>query len=243
MSLFLIFVSLLAGILTVLAPCVLPLLPIIIGSISTSKDKKRIYLILASLVISLTTFSLLLKGSTLLIQVDQQVWKNISGFIILIFGLIYIFPTIWENIQSSIGLRDKSDKLLNQSGDGESPISAILIGLSLGPVFASCSPTYSLILATILPASFINGLIYVLIYCFGLALSLYFIGLFGRKLTSKLRSVSNPNGWFKKTLGALFIIVGIMIIFSIDKKIEAYILQTPYLEPILNLENSLLKKR
>ncbi|MBP9132237.1 cytochrome c biogenesis protein DipZ, partial [Candidatus Saccharibacteria bacterium] len=64
-----------AGLLSVLAPCVLPLLPIIIGgSISgNKKDKKRPFIIAGSLAISLFLFTLLLKATTLLINIPPSV--------------------------------------------------------------------------------------------------------------------------------------------------------------------------
>ena len=63
----LLLISFIAGVLTILAPCVLPLLPVIIGgSISgKTKEKSRPYIIAASLAASLVVFTLLLKLSTL----------------------------------------------------------------------------------------------------------------------------------------------------------------------------------
>jgi len=64
----LIIVSFLAGIMTILAPCVLPLLPVILGaSASESEDKYRPYIIILSLIFSIVIFSLLLKFSTIFI--------------------------------------------------------------------------------------------------------------------------------------------------------------------------------
>ena len=94
----LILLSFFAGILTVLAPCVLPLLPIIIGSSVAAKDKNKPYWITLGLVVSITIFTLILKASTLLLNVDPFVWKIVSGGIVIIFGLIYIFPKVWEKI-------------------------------------------------------------------------------------------------------------------------------------------------
>jgi ABC-type lipoprotein release transport system permease subunit len=39
---------------------------------------------------------------------------------------------------------------------------------------------------------------------------------------------ANPKGWFKKSLGILFLIVGLAIIFGFDKKFESYILDQGY---------------
>jgi cytochrome c-type biogenesis protein len=230
-----------SGILTVLAPCVLPLLPIIIGSSVGSKDKTKPYLVTFGLVLSITLFTILLKASTALITIDPIVWKLLSGGIVILFGLNYIFPTIWSNLSDKLNLSAKSDQALHNVSENENPISSMLVGAALGPVFASCSPTYALIIATILPVNFTEGLFYIVIYALGLAVIMLGIALFGRKFTNRLRGFANPNGNFKKILGIVFVIVGLLIVTGLDKKIEtALITNSPF--DITKVEQLLLEK-
>ena len=112
----------------------------------------------------------------------------------------------------------------------------MLIGSALGPVFSSCSPTYGLIVATILPISFAKGLIYLIFYAIGLSATLLLVAFFGQTAISKLKWLSNPSGWFIKTVGALFIVVGIFVTFGIDKKVQAYVLNRGWYDPISNFE-------
>ena len=226
----LLLLSFIAGILTVLAPCVLPLLPVIIGSSLSSKDRAKPYLVTLGLVISISLFTLLLKASTLLLNVDPLFWKLVSGGIVLVFGLIYLFPGVWDSISIKLGLSSKSDQLLDHANKKKGWLGSLLIGGSLGPVFASCSPTYSLIVATILPVSFVEGLVYILVYVLGLALVMLAVALLGRKLTNRLKIVANPNGWFKKILGIIFLIVGISIVTGFDKQIKTNILNSGYFD-------------
>ena len=72
-------ISFFSGILTVLAPCVLPLLPVILGGSLAGQSKKRPYIIITSLIVSLLLFTLLLKASTILIHVDPIVWDYVAG--------------------------------------------------------------------------------------------------------------------------------------------------------------------
>lgn len=103
------------------------------------------------------------------------------------------------------------------------------MGFALGPVFSSCSPTYALILAIILPAGFVFGFLALISYTFWLALILFAIAIFGQKLIKNLKWASNPNGWFKKILGVVFVLVGLAIITWFDKKIETKILDAGFL--------------
>jgi cytochrome c-type biogenesis protein len=142
---FLLLGAFLAGILTVLAPCVLPLLPVIIGgSISgNTKDKRRPFLIAGSLAVSLIVFTLLLKATTLLINVPPQVITYVSGGIIVILGIATLFPLSYSILMARLGLEQRAQRLLGSGASNRSQIlGPIIIGAALGPVFSSCSPVY-----------------------------------------------------------------------------------------------------
>jgi cytochrome c biogenesis protein CcdA/thiol-disulfide isomerase/thioredoxin len=238
----LLFTSFISGLLTVLAPCVLPLLPIIIGSSVSGNAKWKPVRITLALAFSIIAFTLLLKVSTAFIGIDPIVWKYISGGIVIFFGLITLFPDIWNKISLSLGLSKNSDALLEKAGEKQGWAGDIAIGAALGPVFASCSPTYGLILATVLPVNFAEGLIYLAIYALGLATILLGIAILGRKLINKLKFAANPNGWFKKILGIIFILVGLSVITGFDKKVEAFVLDSGFFD-VTKIEQQLLPKK
>ena len=237
----LIITSFVAGILTVLAPCVLPLLPIIIGSSVGGNKRWKPFIITGSLVVSITIFTLLLKASTLLIDLPPNFWKYVSGGIILFFGIITIFPNLWTKFGLKLGLSNKSDGFLEKSAKKGGILGDILIGMSLGPVFSSCSPTYALIIATVLPVSLFKGIIYIIVYGLGLAFVLLLISLLGRGLVNKLKIVANPNSVFKKILGIIFIFVAIFIMTGFDKKIETAILEAGFFD-VSKLEQTIFEK-
>lgn len=235
--------SFVAGVLTLLAPCILPLLPVIIGgSILQQNPKdtslKRPLTIIASLLVSVILFTLLLKSSTALLGVPSTIWTSISGGIILLFGINLLFPALWESIMLKSGLVLKANKLLGSSQKKSGIKKDILLGASLGPVFNSCSPTYALIVAAILPASFIEGLAYLSAYVLGMGLGLLLIAIFGRALVSRIKELANPHGIFQKVIGVLFILVGLAIIFSIDKQIQSFVLQQGWYDPIMKIEQT-----
>ncbi|HXK52915.1 MAG TPA: redoxin domain-containing protein, partial [bacterium] len=103
------------------------------------------------------------------------------------------------------------------------------------------SPTYFVILAVVLPQSFWIGLLNLIFYAAGLVLVFSFVGLLGQRYLRQIKWISNPKGYFKKVLGATFIILGIFIIAGIDKKVETYILDLGFLD-ITNFETMLLSK-
>jgi cytochrome c biogenesis protein CcdA len=236
----LLILSCIAGMLTVLTPCVLPLLPIIIGgSMVDGKNLKKILTILTALSISIIIFTLLLKATTALIDIPNTVWKSISGGIVAFLGLTYVFPNIWENAFLS-RVSTVFNKLIGKGTVRGNAMGDVLVGMALGPVFTTCSPTYALILATVLPASFSLGFVYLLAYTFGLSLILFLVGYIGQSVAERLSVLSDPRGVFKKTMGIIFILVGISIWTGVDKEIEAWLLNLG-LYDVTRIEQSILR--
>lgn len=218
MELFLL--SFVAGILTVLAPCILPVLPVILsGSLSEQGSKWRPFIIVLSLGISIILFTLLLKVSSLFISVPPSFWTMVSAVIILLFGLTLVFPKGWDVLSFRLGLY-KTEGLIDKAKGKQGILGDILLGAALGPVFSSCSPTYALILATILPQSLGLGTIHLVVYSVGLIIPLLLIAYGGRAVVKKMKMLANPNGMFKKIIGIILLIVGIAILTGFDKQIQ-----------------------
>jgi cytochrome c-type biogenesis protein len=233
--------SLAAGVLTVAAPCVLPLLPVIVGgAIVQGVDERRArwrpYVIAASLAVSVVAFTLLLKATTALLGVPPQVWQAISGGIVILLGINLLFPTLWDRLSIVLGLQARSGAMLDRSVSRQSTTGDILTGAALGPVFSSCSPTYALIVAAVLPVSFAEGVLYVVAYAVGLAGMLLLVALLGRGLVRRLGWLANPGGWFRRTIGAIFVLVGIVVITGFDKQLQTWILDAGLYAPIAGLE-------
>jgi cytochrome c-type biogenesis protein len=219
--------SLISGGLTVFAPCALPMLPIIVGgSLKQAQNPtRRAFIISASLGFSVLIFSLLIKFSSLLIGVDASFWSKVSGSIILVLGIINLFPSLWMIISAKLKLMSSSEKRLTKSYQSSSKLEPVLTGFALGPVFSSCNPIYLFIISILLPQNIFKGIINLLAYCLGLSLMLLLLALGGQKIVTKLKLVANPKSWFRKILAISFIITGILIFTGTDKKIETWALK------------------
>jgi cytochrome c biogenesis protein CcdA len=88
---------------------------------------------------------------------------------------------VWESIPFVSALNRSSNKSLGTGFQKKSVWGDIIVGASLGPVFSTCSPTYFLVLATVLPVSLALGVTYLLSYTIGLCLSLLVIAFVGQK--------------------------------------------------------------
>lgn len=222
-----------AGILTALAPCILPLLPIVIGgSIDGSRSLKKPLTIVASLAASVIVFTLLLKASTSLLGVPTEAWQIVSGLLVITLGLIMLYPKIWEWLAVKTGAA-KLGSIKVKSG---STLNDVITGASLGPIFNSCSPTYLFIVGIILPGSFAQGFAAIIAYAIGLSLVLFVIAVGGRGVVQRLGWAANPHGTFRKVLGTLFIVVGLSVMLGLDKQLQTFILDKGWYAPISNLE-------
>lgn len=234
----LLILSFFAWVLTILAPCILPFLPVILwASVDDSKDKSKPYVIIASLMVSIIIFSILLKASTVLLWIDPIYWKLTSWIILILFWVVTIFPSVWHKV--SWKLTSKSNEQLNKNSQKKWLTWNILLWASLWPVFSSCSPTYAVILAVILPANFFTWFINLVAYAIWLGVVLLIIAVLWQKFVTKVKFLSNPKWWFKKILWLIFVLVWIAIITWFDKTIETFIIESWYIN-LTNFEQSIL---
>lgn len=211
---------------------------IIGGSVAGEGHWRRALAIVGALSASVFLFTLVLKVSTAFINIPALFWQLLSGGLLVIFGLVTIFPKLWDKIPGVNAVYRKANLALGSGYQRQGVWGDIIVGAALGPVFSSCSPTYFVILAAVLPVSLVTGTLYLLAYVIGLGLFLLVIAVAGQKLVNWLGIASNPDGWFKKAIGILFLIVGIAVIFGWDKKLEAALPGSAFGE--IGIEQSLL---
>lgn len=235
----LLIVSLIAGIISVLAPCTVSMLPILLARSADGKRTRSPLLIIGGLLGSIFIFSIILKASTALIGVPKEVWQIISGGIIIIFGVFTLSPDLWEKITGASGLQLLAQKKSASALQKKGKLADVLLGASLGPVFSACSPTYALIVASILPAKPVEGVLYLVVFLIGLGSMLTLITLAGSAAIKKLGWGINPHGWFKRVLGILFIILGIMLATGFDKTIQTDLINRGWFDWQVTLESKL----
>jgi len=238
----LLLISFAAGLLTVLAPCVLPLLPVIVGGSvrGGGRSYRRALTVTFALALSVVLFTLLIKASTVFIAIPQLFWKLFSGGIVLLFGLVTLFPGVWDKIPYMARASVGSNKLLGSGYTRHDVWGDVIVGAALGPVFSTCSPTYFLVLATVLPQHFFVGLVYLISYAVGLSAALLFISFVGQRLLEKIGTLADPHSIFKKVLGGVFLVVGIAIISGADKQFETFLLNAGIFD-ITKVEQQLLR--
>jgi cytochrome c-type biogenesis protein len=236
----LLIAAFLAGIFTILAPCVVSIIPILLARSADGSRSRSPFFVIVGLSVSIIIFTVLLKATSLLLGVPADIWKVISGGIVIIFGLFTLFPALWEWIVLKTRLIFKAQNTMGDAAKKRGAWGDVLLGASLGPVFSACSPTYALIVATVLPVSPLEGLGYLLVFVAGLALMLSLIANFGQALIKKLGWGINPRGAFRRVLGVILIAIGIMIVTGLDKALLGYLVENGWYDFQINLESLLM---
>ena len=222
-----------AGVLTTLAPCVLPMLPVIVGGSlnGSGSDRKRAYVITASLGVSVAVFTLALKATTALIDIPATTWAYLSGTLLILLGVVSLFPGLWERLSASLSLQARTTTGLADARQRSGFTGQILTGAALGPVFSSCSPLYAYVVVTVLPAEFGYGLLLLAAYVVGLCGTLLVIALLGQRFVRRMGWAADPHGWFRKFIGVSFILVGIFVFTGADKEVQAWVIENSPIWP------------
>ena len=216
----LLFSSFLAGFLTVIAPCILPLLPVVIGG-SLGGAKRYPFVVIGSLLISIIIFTILIEGISQITYIPDTVWRYISATLILIVGLSFLFSAYWAKLPLVSKLSISSNKALGKGAQKSGFIGDVIIGASLGPIFTSCSPTYLALVATIISKDFLQVLIYLVAFVVGLGLVLLFIALLGETVIQKLNAIERA----KKVIGVIIVVIAFFVYFGIDKEIGTFFVE------------------
>lgn len=223
-----------AGVLTTLAPCVLPLLPVIVGGSLTGgalTGARRALVVTVALGVSIVAFTLLLRASTALVGLDPRVWSGLSGGLLVALGLVGVFPGLWETMSGRLALQQRSTARLAGARGRDGLLGAVLTGAALGPVFSSCSPLYGYVLVTVIPARPSYGVLVLATYTAGLCLTLLAVALVGRRLVRRVGWLADAHGWFRRGVGLLFVLVGVLVLTGLDRDLQAWILEHSPLRP------------
>ena len=219
----LVFFSFIAGFVTILSPCILPILPVVLSG-SINGGHKRPIGIVTGFVLSFTLFTLFLSAIVRATGISADILRNISVVIILLFGATLLLP----NFQV---LMEKLFTRLASSVSGKTPKgngfwSGLLLGVSLGLIWTPCVGPIIASVITLAATSSVNGsaIIITFAYSLGTAIPMFVITYGGRTLLAKVPWLLKNTGNIQKVFGILMILVAIGMFFNLDRKFQTEVL-------------------
>lgn len=219
--------ALAAGMLSTLAPCVLPLIPILVGSALIAHRLGPLALA-AGLALAYALVGLLLASVGSVAGLDQGLLRQIGAVILLLFGAILLIPGLHSGFASATtGMSNAGQGVLDRFAP-RGLSGQFLVGLLLGLVWTPCvGPTLG---GAITLASQGQRLAEVgalmLVFGLGAALPLLILGALSRHALQRVRGRLLSIGHLGKVLlGGLFVALALLILTGADKVVETWLLE------------------
>ena len=213
-----------AGLLTLINPCVLPVLPIALAS-SLQGHRLGPVALTAGMSVSFVALGLFVSAIGPALGIYDDTIARIASVIMIAFGLVLLIPRLSESFATATaGFAASADTTMNDV-EGTSLAGQFMGGILLGAIWSPCiGPTLG---AAIGLASGGGSLAYagaiMLAFAFGVSTLILLLAYGARSAVMRsqgwLRSLAQKS---KPVLGAVFLIVGLGIFFNIHHMIDAW---------------------
>ena len=212
----------LAGLLSVLSPCVLPLLPIVFGAAASAHRLGPVALA-AGVAISFVAIGLFIATIGFSIGLDAGLFRSAAAVLLILIGLILTMPSLQQRVAVAAG--PVSNWAERQFGNFSIPGIAgqFCVGLLLGAVWSPCvGPTLGA--ASVLAAQgkdLGQVALSMLVFGMGAAFPLLILGFLSREALMRWRNRLHAAGTgAKMTLGVVLMLTGVFIVSGLDKTLE-----------------------
>ena len=219
--------ALLAGLLSILSPCVLPLLPIVLGT-AASEHRFGPLALAGGVALSFVSIGLFVATIGFSIGLDGDVFRTAAAIVMMGLGVILAMPSLQMRLAAAGGpVSNWADQRINGI-QSRGLAGQFGIGLLLGAVWSPCvGPTLGA--ASVLAAQGNSlGQVSATMIAFGMgaATPLVLIGLVSRQAMARWRNRLLSGGKSAKVgLGLLMILLGLMILTGADKSLETVLVE------------------
>jgi cytochrome c biogenesis protein CcdA/thiol-disulfide isomerase/thioredoxin len=218
MILLLVF-AFLAGLFTVLSPCILPILPAILSA-GTAQGRLRPLGIIIGLIASFTFFTLALTAIVQVTGISPNILRYGAIGLIFLFGLVMIFPRL-SNLFAQIttpfaNLGQVMTRPSNGFGGG------VIFGLALGLLWTPCAGPILAAITTLVATHAINLLtvLMTLSYSIGAGVPMFLIAYGGSKIIQSSQFLSLHAERIRQFFGCLMVMVALVLTFHWDMLLE-----------------------
>jgi cytochrome c biogenesis protein CcdA len=212
--------ALLAGVVTIAAPCTLPMLPILLGASVGQTSKVRPAMIAAGFVMSFSLVALALSAITRVFDFDPNVLRTGAAVLLLGFGLLMIWPAPFEWVTARFGGLTGGSVASRQGVLG-----GFVLGTTLGLVWTPCAgPVLGSILTIVATSKDMAwASVLLVVYAIGAAIPMLLIAYGGQAVTTRIRSLAQVTPKLQQGFGVVVIAFAIASYFQYDTLIVAWL--------------------
>lgn len=214
-------VAFISGLFTIIAPCIWPLLPLVLGSSITGGHKKPLGLTLG-IIVSFGFITLTISYIARIIPINLEILRILAVLVIAVLGAILIIPKLSAILEGYLS------RILGrfQSKQSNGFWGGFLTGLSIGVVWTPCAGPILATIAALSVTLSLNSQVILLtfFYLLGVGIPLFIFSILGRRVLTKTRVFSRYTHRAQQVFGVLMILTAIAIFANVDKSIEAKLL-------------------
>ena len=218
-----------SGIITILSPCILPVLPVVLSG-SVGGGKRRPLGIVVGFAVSFTIFTLSLTAIVQATGISADSLRYVAVVILILFGLVMIVPALKDRFQMLVSrVASRGAKRSSGAAGGRASTgfwSGVPVGISLGLVWTPCvGPIMASVITLALTQQIDGGAIIItLAYTIGTAIPMFAVMAGGRALLNRAKWLSRSTDKIQKVFGVLMVLVGVSIAFGWERRFQSAIL-------------------
>ena len=231
-----IFLEYIAGFVSIISPCVLPLLPIIIVS-SLNTHKKGPILLAMGLVMSFTATGLFVATIGLSLGLDQFILQKISATILIIFGLIMLSSSLYQKFSSATSNKMSTFNSKISMMNFDSLKGQFTLGLLLGLVWTPCvGPTLGSAISLATQGQDVTYAGFVMFsFALGVVTPVVLMSLLSQSAMHKVKNAAmKKSDIIKKVLGLLFIVLGLLLLTDTMSVIENFVINNLFTDDFID---------
>ena len=212
--------ALLAGIVTVAAPCTLPMLPILLGTSVGQSGKLRPAMIALGFVVSFSAAALVLSAITRIFDFDPNSLRTGAVIVLSGFGLLMIWPAPFEWLSTKL-----SGLTSGATATRQGAVGGFVLGTTLGLVWTPCAgPVLGSILTVVATsADTAWASLLLIVYATGAAIPMLAIAYGGQAVTTRVRSIARISPRLQQGFGVIVIAFAVLSYFQYDTLIVAWL--------------------
>lgn len=216
--------ALLAGVLTIASPCVLPILPIVLGTALTRASRVRPLFIVAGFVLTFAALGMLLASVSQSVAIAHDTLRTVAIVVLTLAGLSMLWrrPYEWLIARMS-GPLNRIGASGGNAGSGN--LGGFLLGMSLGAVWTPCAgPVLASILVLVAKAQDVGwSAVLLFLYAVGAGIPMLLIAYGGQFMTSRVRVVMRHTQRLQQVFGVLIVLTAGAIYLQYDILVYAWL--------------------
>jgi len=215
-----------AGLLTTLSPCVLPVLPMVAAS-ATGRSRWGLFTLIAGLALTFTVIGVALASSGQLFGLDDRSLRPAAGGLLTVIGLILLSTRLRDALARVTGALGNAGGNALTRIRSDHPAAQFGVGMLMGVAWSPCvGPTLGAAIGLAASGGGTPGAAMVMsVFSVAAVLPLALVGLLGRGLFERHRqSMLRAGDSGRKLMGWSLLAIGLLVVTGIDKWLEAQFL-------------------